>query len=219
MKYKAAIFDLDGTLIDSLEDLADSANDTMTSFGFPTHTVEEYRYFVGNGPRKLMERCLPKEHSQDAKIIDEALSRYNACYKEHLFGKTRPYDGIMSMLEALREKDIPLGICTNKQQFASDAIVEKMFPSGMFRMNLGDMPGTPRKPDPTKTLQIVTAFGVKPQETAYLGDSSTDMENAINAGVFGVGVSWGFRPEQELVESGAKLIIHHPMEMLAKLDF
>lgn len=219
MKYKAAIFDLDGTLIDSLADLADSANDTLSSFGFPLHTLEEYRYFVGNGPRKLMERCLPRKQATDGAIVDEALKRYNACYKNHLFHKTKPYEGILPMLEALRKRNIPLGICTNKQQFASVALVEKMFPKGMFRENLGDLAGTPRKPDPTKVLQIAKIFGVQPKEVAYLGDSSTDMETAHNAGFLAIGVSWGFRPEQELLESGAQLILHHPMELLEKLEF
>ena len=219
MKYKAAIFDLDGTLVDSLADLAESANDTLASFGYPTHTSDAYRYFVGNGPRKLMERCLPQEVSGDASLVDEALRRYNACYKNHLFGKTKPYEGILPMLEALHNKGIPLGICTNKQQFAAEAIAERMFPKGMFRKTLGDVEGTPRKPDPTKALRIAKDFGVQPVEVAYLGDSSTDMETARNAGFLAVGVRWGFRPEKELRESGADLILRHPMELLEKVEF
>ena len=219
MIYRAAVFDLDGTLINSLADLADSANDVLSSFGFPTHELDKYRYFVGNGPRKLMERCLPPEQAENADVVSEALERYHAFYKNHLFAKTEPYDGILSMLEALQEKHIPLAICTNKQQFAAEAIAEKLFPNGIFLKNLGDLEGTPRKPDPTKLLQIIKDFGVRPEETAYLGDSSVDMETARRAGCLAVGVNWGFRPEQELRESGADLILTHPMELLEKITF
>ena len=219
MLYKTAIFDLDGTLINSLADLADSANDMLASYGFPQHDLDKYRYFVGNGPRKLMERCLPKEQAENADFVSEALGRYNDCYKNHLFLKTKPYEGILPMLEALQKKHIPLAICTNKQQFATEAIAEKLFPQGMFRKNLGDKEGTPRKPDPTKVLQIIKEFGVQPGEVAYLGDTSVDMETAHRAGCLAIGVSWGFRPEQELQESGAELILHHPLELLEKLNF
>jgi len=214
MSYKAAIFDLDGTLINSLADLAASANDMLESFGFPRRSLEEYRYFLGNGPRKLMERCLPKEQAIDTAMVDKALERYNAYYKNHLFQKTAPYEGILPMLDALQKNHILLGICTNKQQFASDALVEKLFPKGMFLQNLGDLEGTPRKPDPTKVLKIMKEFNVTPEETVYLGDSSTDMETARNAKCLAIGVSWGFRPEQELLETGADRILHHPSDLL-----
>ena len=219
MKYRAAIFDLDGTLVDSLEDLADSANAVLLSYGFPTHGLEKYRYFVGNGARKLMERCLPEEKAGDAGFVHEALERYNRCYEERILRKTRPYEGILPMLEALRERGIPLAICTNKQQFAADVVAEKMFPRGMFREVVGDRKGMPRKPDPTRVLQIVERFGVKPEETAYMGDSSTDMETAGNAGFLAIGVTWGFRPKEELIESGAKVLLGSPMELLEKVEF
>ncbi len=214
MSYKAAIFDLDGTLINSLADLAESANDMLESFGFPRRSLEEYRYFLGNGPRKLMERCLPEEQAKDPLVVDKALERYNTYYGNHLFQQTAPYEGILPMLNILQGNHIKLGICTNKQQFASDALVEKLFPKGMFLMNLGDLEGTPRKPDPSKVLQIMKEFGVTPNETVYLGDSSTDMETAHNAKCLAIGVSWGFRPEQELIETGADKILRHPMELL-----
>ena len=219
MNYKAVIFDLDGTLIDSIADLADSANDMLSSFGFPQHALDEYRYFVGNGPRKLMERCLPQEQAADPAFVDQALARYDHCYSSRLLNKTKPYEGILPMLEALQKKNIPLAICTNKQQFAADAIVGKLFPAGMFRENIGDQEGMPRKPDPTKVLRIVKDFGVAPEETAYLGDSSTDMETARNAGFLPIGVTWGFRPREELLATGAKILLEHPMELLEKVIF
>lgn len=219
MGYRAAIFDLDGTLVDSLADLADSANAMLAFYGFLQHSLEEYRYFVGNGARKLMERCLPPERAKDPGFVDEALERYNRCYEERMLHKTHPYEGILSMLEALGKRGIPLAICTNKQQFAADVVAGKMFPEGTFREVIGDRKGMPRKPDPTRALEIVDHFGVRPENVAYLGDSSTDMETARNAGFLPIGVAWGFRPVRELMESGAEVVLHTPMELLEKVSF
>ena len=219
MKYQAAIFDMDGTLINSLEDLADSVNETMIHYGFPTHAIEEYRYFVGNGARKLIERSIPKDKAGDADFVSEALEYYNGCYERHLTDKTRPYDGILEMLERLKEKDIPLGVCTNKQQFAADEIVKVMFPANMFSAVVGDQKGLPRKPDPTKVLKIANQFNVKPEHVAYFGDTSVDMETAHNAGFLSIGVTWGFRPRSELVESGAEILINQPSELWQHVDF
>ena len=219
MKYRIAMFDLDGTLVDSLADLADSANAMLVSYGFPVHSVDAYRYFVGNGARKLVERCLPPEQAGDTDFVAEALERYNRCYGERMLQKIRPYDGILSMLEALRGMGVPLSICTNKQQFAADAIVAHIFPGGMFREIVGDREGMPRKPDPTKALRIAGNLGARPEEVAYLGDSSTDMETARNAGFLPVGVTWGFRSREELSESGAGVLLDHPMELFEKVVF
>ncbi|SDF95240.1 phosphoglycolate phosphatase [Selenomonas sp. WCT3] len=219
MKYKAAIFDLDGTLIDSLADLGDSANEMLASYGFPAHTIEEYRYFVGNGSRKLIERCLPKDKAQDASFVDEALARYKACYEKNLVHKTKCYAGIDEMLQALQEKNIPLGICTNKHQSAADEVCQKLLAKHSFVEIIGDRPGLPRKPDPQKVLAIAAKMGVKPEEVAYFGDTSVDMETARNAGFLPVGVTWGFRPRQELVETGAEVLLDNPMELFEQLEF
>lgn len=217
--YKAAIFDLDGTLIDSLEDLADSANAMLESYGFPMHPVDPYRYFVGNGSRKLMERCLPKAQAADPAFVDEALERYKAIYAEHTQDKTHVYDGIPEMLAELQHRHIPLGICTNKHQSAAEDIVSAMFPAGTFQSILGDQKGLPRKPDPKKVLMIAESFGVAPQDVAYFGDTSVDMDTAKNAGFLPVGVLWGFRPKEELVEHGAKVLLGKPMELFGKVAF
>ena len=219
MNYQAAIFDMDGTLIDSLEDLTDSVNETMTYYGFSSHTLEEYRYFVGNGARKLIERSIPKDRANDSDFVSEVLEYYNGCYKHHLTNKTRPYDGIIDMLTRLQEKNIPLGVCTNKQQFAADEIISTMFPANMFDAVIGDQKGLPRKPDPTKVLQMATQFNVNPERVAYFGDTSVDMETAHNAGFLSIGVTWGFRPKMELIESGAEVIINHPSELWQHVDF
>ena len=219
MQYKAAIFDLDGTLIDSLADLADSANEMLAGFGFPRHDLDKYRYFVGNGSRKLIERCLPAEKAADSAFVDEALAKYKRCYDKNLTHKTVCYEGIMDMLTALQAKHIPLGICTNKHQSAADIIVDKLFPKDMFVSVIGDCKDMPRKPDPKKVLLIAAKMGVKPAEVAYFGDTSVDMDTANNAGMLPIGVTWGFRPQEELVAHGAKILLDTPMELFSKVEF
>ena len=219
MKYKAAIFDMDGTLINSLEDLADSVNEAMDHYGFAKHTLEEYRYFVGNGARKLIKRSIPKDKAQDEDFVSEVLDYYNGCYERHLTNKTKPYEGIIEFLQKLQALKIPLGVCTNKQQFAADEIVSAMFPAKMFDAVIGDSKGLPRKPDPTKVLKIAAQFKVEPNQVAYFGDTSVDMETAHNAGFLSVGVTWGFRPKSELIESGAEILINHPSEIWQYVDF
>ena len=219
MQYKAAIFDLDGTLIDSLADLADSANEMLVGFGFPRHDLDKYRYFVGNGSRKLIERCLPAEKAADSAFVDEALAKYKLCYDRNLTHKTVCYEGIMDMLTALQAKHIPLGICTNKHQSAADIIVDKLFPKDMFVSVIGDCKDMPRKPDPKKVLLIAAKMGVKPAEVAYFGDTSVDMDTANNAGMLPIGVTWGFRPQEELVAHGAKILLDTPMELFSKVEF
>ena len=219
MHCQAAVFDLDGTLVDSLADLADAANAMLASYGFRTHDVGAYRYFVGDGSRKLIERILPKERSRDAAFVDEAMARYKDCYAERLLHQTKPYDGIPEMLEELRRRNIPMAICTNKHQSAADAIVEALFPKNMFQEVIGDRRGLPRKPDPQKVLHIARRMGVSPASTAYFGDTAVDMDTAHNAGALAVGVLWGFRPQQELTAHGAQILLSHPRELFQKLTF
>ena len=218
MIYKAAIFDMDGTLVDTLEDLADSVNEMLAIYNFPLRSLEEVRQFVGNGARKLLERALPTEKSADKNFVDTALETYNQCYSRHLLNKSKPYAGIMELLTELQKKNIPLGICTNKQNFAAQIIAEKILSPIKFEKVFGDEKNFPRKPNPTRALEIAKSFGVEPAEVAYFGDTAVDMQTANNAGFLAIGVSWGFRP-QELQESGAKVIIDTPQEILKIIDF
>lgn len=219
MNYEAAIFDLDGTLVNSLDDLANNANDTLHAYGFPVHEVEAYRYFVGNGSRKLIERILPEKHATDMAFVEQFMSEYKDCYARNLLQKTKPYDGIMEMLEELRRRGIPMAVCTNKHQSAAEMIVKTLFPHGIFQEIIGDQEGLPRKPDPQKVLRIMRDFGVTGEQTAYFGDTDVDMDTARNAGAFAVGVLWGFRAREELVAHGADILLTHPMELFEKVTF
>lgn len=219
MQYKAVIFDLDGTLVDSLADLSDSVNLMLESYGFPTHEMEQYRYFVGNGSKKLMERTLPRDKAASAEFVEEALVKYKAIYKERLLKKTRPYNGVRELLAELKSRGIPLAVCTNKHNDAALTIVKILFAPGTFEEVLGDRPGFPKKPNPATPLEIASHLGVKPDEVAYLGDTSVDMETAVHAGFLPVGVLWGFRPEEELVKNGAKVLLKAPLELLEKVEF
>ena len=219
MQYEAAIFDLDGTLVDSLADLADSANATLYAHGFPVHEVEAYRYFVGDGTRKLMERILPQEYAADMGFVEQFMTEYKERYERNLLHKTKPYNGIMEMLKELHRCGIPMAVCTNKHQTAAEMIVGMLFPHDMFREIIGDQEGLPRKPDPQKVLHIMRNFGVTGEQTAYFGDTDVDMDTARNARAFAVGVLWGFRPEEELVAHGADILLTHPMELFEKVMF
>ena len=219
MQYEAAIFDLDGTLVNSLDDLADSANATLHVHGFPVHGVEAYRRFVGDGTRKLMERILPQEYAADMGFVEQFMTEYKERYERNLLHKTKPYNGIMDMLKELHRCGIPMAVCTNKHQTAAEMIVGMLFPHDMFREIIGDQAGVPRKPDPQKVLRIMREFGVTGESTLYFGDTDVDMDTAHNAGLFAIGVLWGFRSEQELIEHGADILLTHPMELFEKVTF
>ena len=214
--YRAAIFDMDGTLTDTLDDLHVSVNEMLAHFGYPTRTLDEVRQFVGNGARKLMIRALPADKISE---VDAALAVYNDCYARHCTDKVKPYAGIMDLLAALTDKKIPLGICTNKQHFAAVEIAEKILAPVKFAQVSGDEPGQPRKPDPTRPLAVMKSCGVKAEDVAYFGDTAVDMETARNANFLAVGVTWGFRSRSELESSGAQIIVDSPAEILERVNF
>lgn len=213
--YKAAIFDMDGTLVDTLADLHQSVNEMLTHYNLPLRTIDEVRQFVGNGARKLMIRSLPA----DCDFVDEALAYYDGCYARNCTNKVKPYAGIMDLLATLEAKKIPLGVCTNKQHFAAVAIADKILAPIKFCAVSGDEAGQPRKPDPTRALAIAKKISVAAEDVAYFGDTAVDIQTAINAGFLPVGVTWGFRSRSELVDSGAKIIIDSPLEILELINF
>ena len=216
MAYRAAVFDLDGTLLNTLSDLADSGNELLASYGMSPHPEPAFRYFVGNGSRKLMERILPGKSAEE---IDEALVRYKAIYEKRLTAKTKPYEGIVEMLSELKARGVRMAVCTNKHISAAEALIRKYFPADIFDAYEGDRPGVPRKPDPAHVNIVLEKMNVRPEETVYLGDSGVDMQTAVNAKALPIGVLWGFREKDELLENGAKILLSQPSELLEKVDF
>lgn len=207
------VFDLDGTLLNSLEDLADSANWVLEQHGFPTHPVDAYRYFVGDGVRKLIERILPQEERTEARI-EQCRQEFVAYYKVHMEDKTSVYEGITELLVELKNRGLKIAVATNKVHIAVKPLMEKYFPEIRFDSMIGQREGVPVKPAPQIMFDILRETGCEPSEALHVGDTATDMQLAHNAGVTPVGVLWGYRPLEELQEAGAKFIISKPEELL-----
>ena len=207
----AVIFDLDGTLINSLDDLADTTNDALRAFGLPVHPVDPYRYFVGDGIETMVRRAAPA--NTDESLIAQITERAKQEYTAHWARKTRPYDGIMDMLVALAARNIPLMVLTNKRHHFTLEVMAHFFPETPFAHIQGSPPGGTAKPDPTLALAMAKDLGLAPENILFLGDTRVDMNTATNAGMHPVGALWGFRPKSELVENGAKLLLEHPMDL------
>ena len=210
---KIIVFDLDGTLLNSLEDLADSANWVLEQHGFSTHPVDAYRYFVGDGVRKLIERILPQEERTEARI-EQCRQEFVAYYKVHMEDKTSVYEGITELLVELKNRGLKIAVATNKVHIAVKPLMEKYFPEIRFDSMIGQREGVPVKPAPQIMFDILRETGCEPSEALHVGDTATDMQLAHNAGVTPVGVLWGYRPLKELQEAGAKFIIEKPEELL-----
>jgi phosphoglycolate phosphatase len=211
------VFDLDGTLLNSLEDLADSANHVLTQHGFPTHPVDAYRYFVGDGVRKLIERILPPEERNET-TIELCRQEFVAYYKVHMEDKTSVYEGITDLLTELKKRGLKIAVATNKVHIAVKPLMEKYFPGICFDSMIGQREGIPVKPAPQIMYDILKETGCAPSEALHVGDTATDMHLAHNAEVTPVGVLWGYRPLEELQEAGARYIIEHPLELLEIVD-
>lgn len=209
---RAFLFDMDGTIVDSLEDIGDSMNAVLLELGHPTHTIAAYRTRVGEGARSLVQRSLPASASDQ---IDDALRRYKARYATHLVVKSRPYAGVVATLEALAARGAPLAVVTNKPHDAAVEIVRALFPTIRFGAVLGQKDGLPHKPDPAGALSVARELGVAPASTYFVGDTDTDMSTARNAGMIAVGVLWGFRDRDELEAHGAAHVLAEPSELLA----
>ena len=214
---KIVVFDLDGTLINSLEDLADSANHVLTEHGFPTHPVDAYRYFVGDGVRKLIERILPAEQRNNAQI-EQCKAEFVDYYKIHMEDKTSVYEGITELLKALKAHGLKIAVATNKVHSAVAPLMAKYFPGIQFDSLIGQREGIPVKPAPQIMYDILKETDCSASEALHVGDTATDMQLAHNAGITPVGVLWGYRPLEELQEAGARYIIEHPLDLLEILD-
>lgn len=213
LKYTHVIFDLDGTILDTLEDLADACNWMLAQHGWPEHDLDAYRYFVGNGMVRLVQRATP-DHAQEPDLQKQALSEFMARYDAHKADKTRPYDGVPRLLTRLKELGVHIAVLTNKMDTAAKPVVEQYYP-GVFHLVQGALPGLPVKPDPTLLCRVMERMGAKPERTLFVGDSNVDIQTARNGGLAGCGVLWGFRTRQELEEEGAAYIASRPEDILS----
>ena len=214
MKYQLAIFDLDGTLLDTLEDLADSANYIMHSFGHPERTISEIRSFVGNGIRKLIERSAPKDTPVEE--VDRMLEQFKVYYGEHCADKTKPYDGIIELLQKLQKQGIKLAVVSNKADYAVKALCEQYF-CGYFDEAVGEREGIARKPAPDTVYEVLKNLQIDKSQAVYIGDSEVDVQTAKNAEMDCIAVDWGFRDVDVLKAAGAEVIVSTPAGLLEQL--
>jgi phosphoglycolate phosphatase len=212
MKFKGIIFDLDGTLVNSLEDISDAMNKVLQGLNFPTHTYETYQYFIGSGLRNLVSKALPVTNNSDDQIEICFECMINE-YREICTLKTKPYDGIVELLENLTSQNIKMAVFSNKADELTKKIASEIFPNH-FDQAVGLSTEALKKPNPFEALEIGKKWNLKPEEILFVGDSDIDMQTAVNANMFPVGVTWGYRTEEELKNSGAKLVVNTASELI-----
>jgi phosphoglycolate phosphatase len=209
----AVIFDLDGTLADTIGDIAEAANYALDTLHCPPHTTEEYKYFVGDGIKELIERALPEDLREDEEKKTACLNEFKHFYQKNYCVHTKPYDGIFETLDYLKRNGIIMSVVTNKNEEAVKLIVAKLF-KGYFETVIGNSDRIKQKPDPESVMNIMKTHDLAPDEVLFVGDSYTDIRTAKNAGIKGVGVLWGFRTRSELEDEGAAYIIEKPTELI-----
>ncbi len=214
MKYELAIFDLDGTILDTLDDLADSVNYVLSKHNFPPHTKDEIRMMVGNGIFNLIKSALPDNTEQH--VVEKVFSDFNIHYKQHNADKTKPYDGITEALKQLKAGGIKLAVVSNKADYAVQDLCRKYF-NGIFDAAVGEKQGVPKKPAPDSVNAILNQLETERNKSVYIGDSDVDVRTAENAGMACISVEWGFRDRSFLLEQGAELIISAPSELVPNI--
>lgn len=212
---KLAIFDLDGTLLNTIHDLGNACNYALETMGFPSHPISAYNYMVGNGVRKLLERAQP---DADAATLDTLLSHFRHYYDDNCTVETRPYPGIEELLDELQRRDVMIGVTSNKYQKACDKIIHHYFPQINPEAVFGQIDMRPVKPDPSIVFALLSKFPTPKSECIYMGDSAVDIETARRACIESVGVTWGFRPVSELRKACANHLVSNPSEILEFLD-
>jgi len=213
VQTSAVLFDLDGTLLDSLADIGDSMNLVLSEMGLPTHSSSDYRSYVGEGIRVLAWRALPSTRRDDA-TLSRCVARMSEVYRGHLADKTRPYHGIPELLDSLDATGIRKAVLSNKPQELTASLVSTLLGRWTFDPVFGERPGVARKPDPTAALEAAGRLGLSPQAIVFVGDTPIDIETARNAGMRSVAAAWGFRSESELREAGASVIARWPRDVL-----
>lgn len=214
---KGVIFDLDGTLVDSLVDIADSMNRVLTSYGFPTHSLIAYQYFIGNGIRNLVREALPGEEREENRI-SQCFEAMMEDYSQHCVDKTVPYPGVIELLDELNRRGIKCAVFSNKVDELTKKVVATYFPRQRFEVVIGSRFDIPRKPNPEGAFFISDIIRISTSELLFVGDTSVDMQTAKNAQITSVGVKWGYRTEEELLKNGAQNLIGNPLELLQLLD-
>lgn len=212
--FSHVIFDLDGTLLNTLDDLAAAGNHVCELHGWPTFPTDCYRYKVGNGMPKLVERFMPAEYAGDARMFELAFAEFRSYYNEHKCDATAPYPGIIEMLDELRASGITCAVLTNKDHAAATPLVERFFGPDRFELVQGRVDAFPPKPEAPITLHVLERLGADPAQTLYVGDSNVDVQCGHNAGLTVAGCVWGFRGEGELVAEGAEFIAHEPSDLI-----
>ena len=214
--FQAIIFDLDGTLLDTLADIGDSVNLMLAEYGFPGHTTDDYRRFIGNGILMLVTRALPVE-GRSTGMIDACVRRARELYWVNWNCKTRPYDGITDLLGNLTKMGLPLAVLSNKPHDFTVRYMNAYFDECDFKVVMGQNDHFPVKPNPASALDIARQMGLPPSRFLFVGDSAVDMKTATAAGMHSVGVAWGFRGPKELQENGCQTLVNHPLEILPLL--
>ena len=209
---RLVIFDLDGTLLNTIADLSAATNYALTQFGYPTHDTDAYRFFVGNGINKLFERALPESERTPENVL-RIRSQFVPYYNLHNADLSRPYPGIEQLLTQLQEQHIQVAVASNKYQEATEKLIRQYFPSIHFTAVFGQRENVPTKPDPQVIHEIIGISGVQKEEVVYIGDSGVDMQTGLNAGVTTIGVCWGFRPKNELEAFQPDLLVENPEEI------
>ena len=215
MRFDAILFDLDGTLADTLDDIAASVNWALERNALDPHPPDAYRELVGEGVGRLVERAIPAGRQDLHAAVLEDL---RAHYTEHMLDRTAPYPGIPELLDEIAGRGLPMAILSNKPEPATRWMVDRLFSAWPFAHVAGEMPGMPHKPDPRPATEIARRLGVDPGRILYLGDTRTDMETAVAAGMFGVGALWGFRDETELRAHGAAEVVQHPRDVVPLIE-
>jgi len=213
MNFQAVLFDLDGTLLDTLEDLADSMNAALVDLSFPAHPIDAYRFFVGDGMDMLVRRVLP-ESARDTNTCARLKAAMEDEYSKRWNAKSRPYPGVPELLDALTQRELPMVILSNKPEAFTLKAVAELLPQWHFVIVRGARPEVATKPDPTAAIEIARTLNIAPADFLYLGDTNTDMQTANGAGMYALGAAWGFRPGEELIQSGARRLLQTPGELL-----
>jgi len=208
--WQGVIFDLDGTLLDTIADLGDSMNEVLVNHGWPVFSIADYKEKVGDGIGQLVKRSVPVNIAYDTEVLSPFIQEFIKIYEQHWHVKTKPYPGILPLLQTLLEKKVKMAILSNKMDSFTQLCVRHFFPNIPFDYVVGSVEGFPKKPDPACALQIADHLGLDPKAVLYVGDTPVDMNTANNAGMKAIGVSWGFRSANQLVESGAMIILNKP---------